>query len=91
MKTWVYPVVVLIVGLLVYAAGALSVSCTAPVNVNVKAEQWKCEIQQTGADGSVEFKGCTKVDGDAPVNQDSTDAPESIEGSLSPDFNVRWN
>ena len=56
-----------------------SAYCTAPVNVNVKAESWQCQTEIQNESGSVDFKNCEKTDGQAPVDQDATDGEDKLE------------
>ena len=53
--------------------------CTAPINVNVRAENWQCETELHNESGSVDFKNCEKTDGQAPVDQDATDGEDKLE------------
>lgn len=84
MKTWVKHSIFglgigLAVGLVFLLAG-----CTAPVNINVRAEQWQCPAEIHNNDGTVDFKGCEKVDGNSPSEQEAKDGPDTLEVTWLP-------
>lgn len=90
MKNWfrIYWAICAI-GLFCFCCLMLAV-CTAPVQIHVRAEQWQCPAEVKNNDGTVDFHGCKKIDGDSPSDQEATNGEDKLEVSAV-DFDPREN
>lgn len=91
MKIWVldFLLVAFVVGLVIL--GWYATQCTAPVNINIKAEAYQCQTEIENQDGSVNFHGCQKTDGASPVDQEAIDGPDNIQGGMPSPGHARLN
>lgn len=56
----------------------ISWSCSSPINVAVKAQNYNCENKIDNQDGTITLEKCIQTNEHERINQDAKDAPDNI-------------